>query len=70
VFVHVLDWPDRELSLPALGARVVRARMLAGGAAVPVRESADGITLTIAPAPDEPDRVVLLELAHSARGDR
>ena len=31
VFVHVLDWPDRSLSLPPLGARVVRATMLKGG---------------------------------------
>jgi alpha-L-fucosidase len=30
VFVHVLDWPDRLLTLPDFGARVVRASMLRG----------------------------------------
>ena len=61
VFVHVLDWPDRSLSLPQIGARVVSASMLEGGQRVDVAESRDGITLTLPPpAPDEPDRVVVL----------
>ena len=62
VFVHVLDWADRVLSLPALDARVVRATMLAGGARVRVAQTAEGVTLTLPPANvDEPDRVVVLE---------
>ena len=61
VFVHVLDWPDRSLSLPPLGARVVRATMLKNDAATDFAESREGITLTLPPAaPDEPDRVVVL----------
>jgi alpha-L-fucosidase len=62
VFVHVLDWPDRVLSLPPLDARVVRATMRAGGARVGVVQTAEGVTLTLPSATgNEPDRVVVLE---------
>jgi alpha-L-fucosidase len=61
IFVHVLDWPDRSLSLPPLGARVVRATMLKNAAGVEFAETRDGVTLMLPPpAPDEPDRVILL----------
>ncbi len=61
IFVHVLDWPDRSLSLPALGAHVVRAAMLKGGQQVDVAESHDSVTLTLPPSTQhEPDRVVVL----------
>ncbi len=46
VYVHVLDWKDRLLSLPDLGARVMKASMLAGGAAVPYTQTDGGVTLT------------------------
>jgi alpha-L-fucosidase len=62
VFVHVLDWPDRMLTLPDFGARVVRASMVSNGAPVAVAQSESGITLTLpALVPEEPDRVILLE---------
>jgi alpha-L-fucosidase len=62
VFVHVLDWPDRMLSLPDFGARVVRAWMLTNTERVGVAQSESGVTLTLPPAArDEPDRVVVLE---------
>ena len=61
VFVHVLDWADPTLALPDLGARVLRAAMLKGGAAVPIVQSPSGVTLTLPPATaDDPDRVVVL----------
>jgi len=64
VFVHVLSWPDRLLSLSGLGRAVRRATMLGSGAPVPVTRSADGITLVLPPAgASEPDRVVVLETA-------
>jgi alpha-L-fucosidase len=67
VFVHVLDWPDRVLSIP-LGARVVRARMLVTGESVAVTPSAGSLTLTLPPASaEEPDRVVVLELLRTAQ---
>lgn len=63
VFVHVLDWSDRLLALPALGARVTRATMLRSGERVDVRESDAGVTLTLpAGGEDEADRVVVLTL--------
>jgi hypothetical protein len=77
VFVHILDWADRVLSLPAFDRRVVNARMLATGEAVPFVESAAdppgpptrvsqrvgvAVTLTLpAAGAADPDRVVVLE---------
>jgi alpha-L-fucosidase len=61
VYVHVLSWTDRQLAIPALGARVRRAYLLDGGQAVPVAESDAGVTLTLpAPEPEAYDRVVVL----------
>jgi alpha-L-fucosidase len=64
VFVHVLDWADRTLALPAIGSRVQRAHMLDGGARVDVAQTETGITLTLPDAGrDDPDRVIVLVLA-------
>ncbi|MEP6591549.1 MAG: alpha-L-fucosidase [Gemmatimonadota bacterium] len=64
VFVHVLDWPDRELTLPAVGSKVIRATLLIGGTAVPVRPSGDGVKLELPPrGAGEIDQIVVLELA-------
>lgn len=63
VFVHVLDWRDRLLSLPDVGGRVSRAWMLAGSENVPFTQNANGVTLTLPPGGDDaPDRVVVLSL--------
>ena len=68
VFVHVLDWPDRLLALPPLGARVVRAHMLGSDVPVSVSQSDAGVTLTLPPGvDDEPDRVAVLLLARRIR---
>ncbi|HEX9563149.1 MAG TPA: alpha-L-fucosidase [Gemmatimonadaceae bacterium] len=67
VFVHVLDWADPQLSLPTLGARVLRATALRTGAPVSVIQSSDGVTLALpAAATDEHDRVIVLVLAANA----
>jgi alpha-L-fucosidase len=64
VFVHVLDWPDRALSLPSLGRRVLSATMLDGGEAVPAAQNDIGVTLTLPARPaEQPDRVVVLRMA-------
>jgi alpha-L-fucosidase len=61
VFVHVLDWQDRVLALPDLGARVVRAATLKDASPVPFAETAGGVMLTMPPASgDDPDRVIVL----------
>ena len=62
VFVHVLDWPDDVFALPDLGVRVAGASMLHDGARVKFTQSASGLTLELPrAAPDEVDRVVVLE---------
>lgn len=62
VFVHVLNWSDQLLALPALGARVRSARMLLGAEPVAFVESDRGLTLTLpAGRSGDPDRVVVLE---------
>lgn len=62
VFVHVLDWPDRALSLPALPG--VRSATLVGtGESVAFTETADGLVLTLPPAQtDDYARVVALDM--------
>jgi alpha-L-fucosidase len=68
VFVHVLDWPDRELSIPGLGAPVESARLLATGEPVAVDVSGGGLVLTLPPGGrDEPDRVIAIELRRQRR---
>jgi alpha-L-fucosidase len=62
VYVHVLDWNDRSISIPPPGSRVRRATLLSTGANVAFVESAAGVTLTLpARAADEYDQVVVLE---------
>jgi alpha-L-fucosidase len=66
VYVHVLSWADRQLALPALGARVRRAYLLDGGQSVAFAESDAGVTLTLpAPDPEAYDRVVVLVTNHA-----
>ncbi|PYP62234.1 MAG: alpha-L-fucosidase [Gemmatimonadetes bacterium] len=62
VFVHVLDWPDRVLSIPAFGARIVRASVLGSGERAQVIQTENSVTLTLPLANgDQPDRVIVLE---------
>lgn len=64
VFVHILDWRDAEITLPSPGGKVTRATLLIGGAALPFRATAQGVTLTLPPrGMGEIDQVVVLELA-------
>ena len=66
VFVHVLDWADAELALPALPRRVHGARTM-DGVRVAFRETPAGIVLTLPPrAGSDIDRIVALELAPAA----
>ena len=63
VFVHVLTWPDRVLSLPDFGARVLGATMLADGRRVEVVQASTGITLTMpADLADSADHVIALSV--------
>lgn len=63
VYAHVLDWPDPLLVIPAFGKSVKSAKMLVGGAAVPVKQVDGGWLLTLAGARDGMDTVVAMETA-------
>jgi alpha-L-fucosidase len=60
VYVHVLNWNDRQLSLPASGTRIRSASLLESGEAVPFAQTGAGITLTLPSAAGIPDRVIVL----------
>jgi alpha-L-fucosidase len=61
VFVHVLSWPDRVLSIPDLDRQVLRAKMLDDGSLVDVASVKGGITLTMPQrSSEEADRVIVL----------
>lgn len=66
VFVHVLEWSDRLLSIPKPGGSVRRASLLTTGEAVPVQSTRDGIVLTLPVRREsEPDQVIVLELGRN-----
>src|SRR2546425_5994739 len=71
VYVHVLDWLDPLLALPPLGSQGRSAYLLRRGAAVPVIETAVGVTLALPPASaDEPDRVIVVVTSGVAAPNR
>jgi alpha-L-fucosidase len=66
VYLHVLNWPQDKLMLPAIPAKIVRATVLGGGKAG-VEQTAQGIGLTVAPsARSDIDTVIALELDRPA----
>ena len=70
VYLHVLRWDHDQLVLPPLPCKVLRATLLTGGA-VTVRQTADALTVEVAPADRQAvDTLVRLELAESAAGLR
>jgi alpha-L-fucosidase len=61
-YVHVLDWEDELLVLPALPKPVKSAAMLSGGRPVKMRDVDGGLLLTLPKAERDPiDTVVVLE---------
>ena len=64
VFVHILDWDDRQLSLPPLPKPIRGATLLQDGSQVPFRTNSGGVTLTLPErSPDTIDLIVVLVLA-------
>lgn len=62
VYVHILDWPDRILTLPALERRIQSARLLVGNAPVEFAQQEFGVQLKL-PARNPDDTVIVLEMA-------
>jgi alpha-L-fucosidase len=66
IYVHAFEWNDDTLRLPALPARVIAARRLAGGP-VELAQDASGITLRVPRARQDPvDTLVVLEIDRPA----
>ena len=66
VFVHVIDWSDPVLAIPAFGKRLLRASMLRTRAPVRFTQNGDAITFELPRATAEDlDRVIVLELQTS-----
>ena len=62
IYVHVLKWPDGPVRLPDLPAKIISARLLAGGAAE-FRQTENGIDISVAPDHrDASDTVIALRL--------
>lgn len=64
VYVHLLEWNDRQLTLPALPGLVRSARLFADKRPVTVAQSAAGVVLTMpaVPTADTFDTIVELEM--------
>ena len=64
VYVHLLDWDDAVLALPALPRRVKSARLLKDGRPVGVQQTASGLALSVPAGERDPyDTVVVVDLA-------
>ena len=64
VYAHLLDWPDRLLTIPKLPKAVRSAASLVGSAPVKVTEADDSLILDLAGIPRDPiDTVIVLETA-------
>jgi alpha-L-fucosidase len=62
VYLHVSDWTEDRLKLPPIPAKVVRQRLLTGGAAE-VRQTAAGLEIAVPGPSQQPlDTIVVLEL--------
>jgi len=66
VYLHVLAWPEKSLSLPPLPSTILRSRLLTGGE-LSVRQTAQGIEIQV-PTSDRQaiDTIIALELDEPA----
>lgn len=65
VYLHVLDGPHEQLSLPPLKQKLISARILTGGHKVKFRQTAKGIEVTVPePRTDRVDTIVALDFDH------
>src|SRR5262249_4839733 len=66
IYVHVSDWTDDTVRLPAIAAKVVRSRVLTGGEAQ-VRQTSSELAISVSERDRPPlDTIVVLELDVSA----
>ena len=68
VYLHLLSWPGETLELPGIDRKLVAHSVLTGGQAT-VRQTADGLEVTVDPADRDPiDTIVKLEFDRSLEG--
>jgi alpha-L-fucosidase len=66
IYLHICNWTEGSLRLPAIAAKVVRSRVLNGGKAE-VRQDAEGLEVSVPQSARHPiDTVVVLELDRPA----
>ena len=59
MYLHVLDWADRVLALPSLGAGKWKAKSWPDGRPLHVTQSNEGMSVDL-PVGESPDRIVVL----------
>jgi alpha-L-fucosidase len=60
VFVHILDWQDRNLPLPPMAGKIKSAKLFVGGQAVPFLQTKEEVILILPTTPTGVDTVVEL----------
>ena len=66
IYLHICEWTDEVLTLPAIPRKVLRSRVLSGGKAE-VRQTAAGLQVSVAESDRQPiDTIVALELDGAA----
>ena len=66
IYLHICEWTDDVLTLPAIPLKVLRSRVLSGGQA-DVRQTAAGLQLSVPESDRQPiDTIVALELDGAA----
>ncbi|WP_262890630.1 alpha-L-fucosidase [Spirosoma aureum] len=65
VFVHILNWEDRQLTLPPVSGKIRSAKLFADKSPVKVVQTPEGIVLTMnsGPSADATDTIIELEMA-------
>jgi alpha-L-fucosidase len=68
IYLHVFAWEGPSLKLPPIPSKVIRSSLLGGGR-VSVRQTADGLEISVLEKDRHPaDTVVVLELDGPAAG--
>lgn len=62
VYVHILDWDDRQLTLPPVDDKIKSAKLFGTNTPVRFSQTADGVVLTLAKAPEATDIDTIVEL--------
>lgn len=59
IYLHVFDWPEGNLEVPGVRARVRQVRLLAGGQALKFKQQGDRLSIQVPPQAPDPHATVL-----------